>query len=33
MTRKQKIEYWSAHVLLILGIVLFFSIPFILWSL
>jgi hypothetical protein len=34
MTRKQKIGYWLAHALLILGmIVLFFSIPFIIWSL
>jgi len=33
MTKKQKIEYWLAHALLILGIVLFFSIPFIIWSL
>jgi len=33
MTRKEKIESAIANALLILGIVLFFSIPFIVWSL
>jgi hypothetical protein len=29
---KEKIESGIAHLLLILGIVLFFSIPFLVWS-
>ena len=30
---KEKIESTIAHLILILGIVLFFSIPFLIWSL
>jgi hypothetical protein len=30
---KEKIEYFGAHLLLIIGIVIFLSIPFLVWSL